>query len=351
MADFLIAADDRARFRRCRRQWDFGSPHRRNLEPVSGVAPSLEGALRDALAVYYYPGTWDWPHSLTQSLVHKAFSGSGVGGGDSDRAFGAALLDCYDAWALTVDDFAPVKINYDLRVLVPDPRDRSRGLVLADGSAVKYSCEVDLLVADRGDEYWVVRHQIVSDWQDLESLKRDVEAVAACWAWEQEFMGMTIAGTIHNEVRTGRQLKFPGAVASDRAVAQNEPSGGGRSFPQHERAMARSSRVHGGRISQREAGVLRRTRIRRGRTEVNAVPARIAAEVLEMTESRAADPSFGSHCAACEFTAPCLAMLAGRDPEPLLARGFRERAAQSRPTPKLGQSTWGFGRGAAPPDW
>ncbi|HUO36693.1 MAG TPA: hypothetical protein VMU34_02045, partial [Mycobacterium sp.] len=74
--DYLITAEDRVAFKRCRRQWDFASPHRRDLEPVHATPQdsALPAALRDALAIYYYPGTWDWPHPLTQSLVHKALA-------------------------------------------------------------------------------------------------------------------------------------------------------------------------------------------------------------------------------------------------------------------------------------
>ena len=59
MVDYRITADERARFKRCRRQWDFSSPHRRNLQPAVAVESALRVALRDALDVYYYraPGT------------------------------------------------------------------------------------------------------------------------------------------------------------------------------------------------------------------------------------------------------------------------------------------------------
>ena len=35
----------------------------------------------------------------------------------------------------------------------------------------------------------------------VEELVFDEEATAACWAWEQDYIGMEIAGTIHNEIR------------------------------------------------------------------------------------------------------------------------------------------------------
>ena len=353
--DYRISADDRARFKRCRRQWDFASPHRRDLEPVGAAEPALPTALMDALAVYYYPGTWDWPHDLTQSLVHKAFQRSfGDAGTTRQFALGEALLDCYDAWAGTVDDFAPVKINYDLQALVPDPREPERGLMTPDGSPVKYECQVDLLAVDDTDEYWVVCHQIVEDWQDAETFIRDEAALAACWAWEQDYLGMTIAGTIHNEVRTAGPLQLPSDSAGGvpRVVAQHEPSGGGRSIPQHERVQARASRVAGAsRTEQRTAGVLRRTRIRRTRDEIAAAARLIAAEAADMTSNPAVYPTPAAHCRDCEFSAPCLAMIEGADPGPMLAADFHRRPAETRPKARLGQSTWGFGRGAAPPNW
>jgi len=187
--DFRIDPEQRARFKRCRRQWDFASPHRRGLEPVDNTGPALPAALKDALAVYYYPGTWDWQHNLKQSLVHKAVERSltDVGAGDLVET-AAALLDCYDAWASTIDNFAPVKIDHDVTGMVTDPAEPERGLLTPNGSGVVYACRVDLLAVDTADDYWVVRHQIVDDWQDPDTLVRDEEAIAACWAWEQDYI-------------------------------------------------------------------------------------------------------------------------------------------------------------------
>ena len=93
--NYRITEDDRARFKRCRRQWDFASPHRRGLEPIAGVDLLLPAALEDALAVYYYPGTWDWQPELKQSLVHKAITRALDEAGATDALPTAiALLDC-----------------------------------------------------------------------------------------------------------------------------------------------------------------------------------------------------------------------------------------------------------------
>ena len=67
---------DRGAFKRCRRQWDFGARERQNLEPAEAAAPDLELAVRDALAVYYFPGMWDWQRSVVLPLVLQGLARS-----------------------------------------------------------------------------------------------------------------------------------------------------------------------------------------------------------------------------------------------------------------------------------
>lgn len=356
--EYRITPEDCARFKRCRRQWDFASPHRRDLEPAQpDELSALPAAFRDALAVYYYPGTWDWQHDLKQSLVHKAMRRSlGDAGAAGEFEHGETLIDCYDAWAVIVDDFAPVKIAHDVAALVRDPTDPEIGLLTPDRSGVIYACRIDLLAVDAADEYWVVRHQIVDGWRLVEELVFDEESTAACWAWEQDYIGMEVAGTIHNEIRIDGPLDLPvegSTLMNDpKPVAQHEASGGGRSIPQHVRTASRESRpTGGGRIEQRTSGPLRRTRIRRGRDEIAAVAGLIAAEAAEMTGAPVIYPSPGPHCLACDFKSPCLSMFEGVDPEPQLALDYHRRSGGAGHKPRLGQATWGFGRGGAPPDW
>src|ERR1700683_1956676 len=137
MVDYRITAQERARFKRCRRQWDFTSPHRRNLRSSGAVEPALPDALKDALAVYYYPGTWDWQHEVTQPLVHKALERSLSDAGATEML---------------------------------DPDDPECGLLVHDGSPVIYTCRIDLVAMDAADEYWVVCHHIVDEWQDIDRL-------------------------------------------------------------------------------------------------------------------------------------------------------------------------------------
>src|SRR5690349_518622 len=191
-------------FKRCRRQWNFGSPGRRGLESADqSGSTSVPTAFKEALAVYYYPGTWDWQPQLKQSLVHKSLQRSLQNANATDElAAATTLIDRYDEWAATVDDFAPVKIDHDVSALVRDPGNPEQGLLTADGAGVTYTCRVDLMAVDAADEYWVVCHRIVvDDWSPVQELLLDEEMIAACWAWEQDYIGMEVAGTIHNEVR------------------------------------------------------------------------------------------------------------------------------------------------------
>ena len=125
--DYRVSAEERATFKRCRRQWDFGSIHRQRLEPIDPVPLDLTRAVRDALAVYYYPGMWDWTSAIVLPLVRKAFMRSIAESPPSAQRMenldlGTELLERYFEWAPVVDDFGPVKIETDVEVLVPDAR-------------------------------------------------------------------------------------------------------------------------------------------------------------------------------------------------------------------------------------
>ena len=66
------------------------------LRPSARSTPALTAPLKDALAAYYYPGTWDWAHELKQSLVHKALKRALDDGGKTHALDAAtALLDSY----------------------------------------------------------------------------------------------------------------------------------------------------------------------------------------------------------------------------------------------------------------
>jgi hypothetical protein len=369
----LITPADRASFRRCRRQWDFGAGTRQDLEPLDRPAlPDLDRAVRDALAIYYFPGMWDWDRDVRLPLVaqelERALAKQRQRRGDDAQArvwpqaleAGRALLDRYLTWAPTADRFSPVLVETDFEVNVLDPVQPGAGLVTAAGETVRYTGRVDLMAVDAHDAYWIVRHRVVvADWPPTEQLVADEEAVAACWAWEQFYLGMAITGTVYNELRLGpgdvrRRTAWPwrGPRSRAPAVRQHEPSGGGRSIPQHRRMYAQATEPRRLKpVEQRTEDGFRRTWLRRAPADVADAGRRLGADAAEMTrEDVDVYPvQSAANCPPCPYFEPCRALQAGRDAQPILTSRYRTRPAGRQEEGRLGGRAWGLGRGAAPP--
>jgi hypothetical protein len=323
----------------------------------------------------------------------------------------------YLAWAPGADRFAPVLIDSDYDVQVPDPGRPGSGLTGRNGQPVRFRDRIQLLAVDSYDAYWLVRHTVSvlgpsgpGGSPDAAELTQDEAALADAWAWEQFYPGLVIAGTIHNELllpaagaagawspaagnttepgpvapaaprapaaRRPRWLRSrpdpaarppdPGSAAGTTGpplVRQHEPSGGGRSIPQHRRMDARarepvrapaieqiSTVVRVGGDGQAGTGAFRRTWVRHSPAAVTAAGRRVAADAAAMLAAGpSAAPNPGdANCRPCAFLEPCLAMRAGRDSEFLLRSGFRTRPPDVLTEGRLGGGAWGTGRGAAP---
>ena len=386
----VVTQPDRDAFLRCRRQWDLQARLRRNLEPSRPApAPDLGQALRAALAVYYFPGMWDWDRAVTLPLVGQGFDrdlarqrergGAEAAGYDWTglHEAGHEVLRRYVSWAQGVDRFSPVLIEADFEAQVADPARPGSGLTGPGGDPVRFRGRIDMLAVDENDAYWIVRHRLAAgDWPATARLIADEAALAACWAWEQFYLGMAITGTVYNELRLppGPFPVDPGPAGGGRRarrrwprrprrapaagpepggplVRQHEPSGGGRSIPQHRRMYAKAREPsETAAVGHEESGDFRRTWVRRSPEAVAAAGRRLAADAAAMLSAGpAAEPNpSDANCRPCEFLAPCLAMRAGRDSEVLLRSGYRIRAPDTLEEGRLGGGAWGTGRGAAP---
>ncbi len=373
MMDFLVSAADRAAFKRCRRQWDFCASTRRRLRPARSPGPDLGRAIRDALAVYYFPGMWDWDSAVVLPLVSKGLDKSiaqqraqhesGAPGtaddADWDRLHedAHALLDRYIEWAPAVDQFSPVRVSTDFDALVTDPDDAERGLATPDGQAIHYTGRIDLMAIDEHDRYWIVRHRVSAEpFPDTEQLMLDEEEVSACWGWSRFYDGMEMTGTIYNELATvvpesvAPQSRSPRPLADHPrgGIRQNEPSGGGRGVSSLRRMYVKGREEESyERVRQMSGPGFRRTIIRRGRDEVSDAGRRIAEEAMEMVRpglSTYPNPS-PEHCTSCAFLPPCLALNRGRDAESILAQDYRRRPAVELEPGRLGGTPHGVGRG------
>lgn len=418
----LITPEERASFSRCRRQWDFGGLLRRNLEPRQPPArPDLVRALRDGLDVYYFPGMWDWDRAVTAPLVlqgfHRALDNQRRRGGEpADEAawskaadLGRSLLGRYLAWAPSVDEFSPVLVAADYQVTVVHPDQPMRGVVTGDGAEIRYGGRIDMLAVDAYDAYWIVRHRLLADeWAATAELVDDDEAAAECWAWEHFNPGLTVAGTVYNEVRlptgddaaSGRQsdtepprsaapvdlpeeaplpwpdpgTALPRSVRAShlvralrraaerdgpdrqtgpaqRVVRQHEPSGGGRSVPQHRRRSAAAREPKRGATVRQLAGDgFRRTWVRRRPGDIEAAGRRLAVSAAAMAAPDPAVPPNPAppNCRCCAFLAPCSGMDRGEDIDALMSSAYRRRPEPAPELGRLGGGSWGMGRGAAP---
>ena len=98
-------------------------------------------------------------------------------------------------------------------------------------------------------------------------------------------------------------------------------------------------------------GELRRTVVPYTTTEKRNAASRLgraARAMLDPAVPLDPTPSW-THCARCAFRAPRPQWNRGEDPSALLAERYRERPPDQLEEGRLGGTSWGMGRGAAPP--
>ena len=205
-------------FRRCPRAWDIGSRNRQNYVPiVPREVIDFGRAIRDALAVYYFPAMDDWNRMIVRPLALHAFrrkvkehrasqearrslDAAEIALWTRYSAYGERLLERYFAWCATVDDFESVLSDHELRAPIPDPFVAGRDLVAPDGRALRYVSRLDQLIAE-GDELWIVRHRLADGWAQGRGLLDDWLGISQAWAAEICHPQLRIAGNIYNELR------------------------------------------------------------------------------------------------------------------------------------------------------
>lgn len=284
MAVVAITATERAAFKRCRRSWDLGARVRRGLEPVTAT-PAPSHPAREALAVHYFPGMWAWERTIVRPLVLKA-------AGEA-----APYVERYVDWAEGLDDFEPLRVEFDFDARIPDPGGDG-DLAAPDGRAVHYQGRAHTLVVDDDRAHWLLVHRF-GPWTDANVLRLDEAWVTAAWAWEQTFLDARVHGVLFNELTLD--------------------------------------------------GRFRRTRLRLSRGAIEQAGRQLAREAAEMVDpALVLYPTPGAHCSSCPFVAPCLLMQDGHSAEDLLASDFRARPTVELQEGRLGGATWGTGRGAMP---
>lgn len=370
--EYVVPAGDRDAFLTCRRAWDLSARERGNREPaVTEVLADPATALRHALAVYYFPGMWDWQPGMVLRLVRMAFLDELTAqrarylrahraerlDEEQEQACarardeGLALLEGYFGWAPTVDELSPVLVGGEFDVQVPDPGRPGRNLVTPAGQPVHYRDRIDLLVIDGADGYWMVEHRLVrGSFTAPDVLRLTERCLSWCWAWELFYPGMRIEGTVFNELRDDVPVPAEGPATPTRRGSIPQSRGTYlRPWAQPDPPLDDPGELDPVVTGD---GAFRRVVVPRARAELAAFGERLAVQLDAMTA-----PDVDRHpapadrrCAACGFRAPCLTMNLGEDPAALLAAGYVARTHE--PTPgRLGGGTWSIGRGAAPPEF
>ena len=359
----VIRSADRELFKRCRRAWDLSSRARQNLEPVSPARVfDFDRAIRDALAVYYFPGMWEWNREIVLPLAIDGFlksmqkqrdryasarqpSSEQEQDWNDHLELGAELLNSYFQWAPAVDRFSPIRVETEFEVNIPDPLDPGHDLVAPEGVPLRYRGRIDLLAVDGYDAYWLVRHKVVEEWAEIDQLLLDDESVSYCWAWENFFLGMKIAGVIYNEIRKDISGKV-GSSHTSSPVASPEPMAG------HRRMYAQANREPDQVIKQQGNDLFRRTQVPRGRKELKNIGKQLALEALDMInpEVRLYPNPTRENCAACDYVAPCVAMNESSGASAILESLYRKRDERETEEGRIGGSNWSVVRGAIPPN-
>jgi hypothetical protein len=345
---YVLSAGDRDAFLSCRRAWDLSARERGNLEPRRPAAKTRTDAVLAALAVYYFPGMWDWQPPLVLRLVRTAFLDALPERHGWDD--GLALLEAYFHWAPEIDDLSPVMVTTELDVRVPDPAQPGRDIAAPGVRGVHYRDRPHLLAIDAANRYWMVEHRLVpGPWRPVELLRLEERCLSWCWAFEQAYPGSRVEGTVFNELRADAE---PPVVAPAQPARRGGLPQSGHSYvrPWSPSPEPADPAVSAPVAEVVESALFRRVRLPRARAELASFGVRLAAQVHAMVDPGVAcypTPSPG-RCTRCAFRAPCLAMNSGADPAAQLASDYRARNHDPVPG-QLGGGTWSTGRGAAPP--
>lgn len=301
---FVVTHADRVWFERCHRAWDLGAGECRRLEPFDPTIKTgswdrwaATPAVRDALAIHYFPGMWAWSRSIVDPLVMAA----------ADRAHATAaeraVVEAFLGWAPDLDDFTPVRVEPDVDAVVPDPVIPNQDLSTEDGTGVHYQERIPMVVLDDADDRtWLVVHHLVDEWSEPDAFALDERSLTAAWAWQHQELSPPVAGVVHDELRL------------------DPPS-------------------------------FRRHRVELMPGQAAAAGARLGRTVLDMLDPvLRTDPTFDwAHCRLCSFRSPCLAMERGSEVVDLLAEQYRRRPERPLEEGRVGGSTWSQSRGARPP--
>ena len=258
---------------------------RRRLVPArpAGARRRSARAVREALAVHYFPGMWSWDRAIVEPLVLAAYDRAG---GPSRGAPAAGTASC--AGRRTSTAFTPLRVEVDVDVHVPDPVLPDTHLATPGRSSGRATAIASHLVAGR---------------------RRRTATGSASIGWCDEF-----AADDELRARRAQRARVLG-VGGDRAGDARSPA------PSVHRASGRPAWVpaHRDHADRRREG---------GRRD--AARARGAATCSMRRPRDRTDPRVVTLRSGARSAHPCIAMNRGEDPSLAAGHGL-PRASARRP--------------------
>ena len=314
-------------YKRCRQQWDFTSPLRRNLEPSRPVEPLEFGTIwHRAVEDYYTTGLSESHREIDRSFALWESKFPDIGPEDEEelkvlRDLAHGMIDNYDGYAQEKDDFEIVWHEKSYEVHLFDTPTHS----------VYYGFKPDALLERNGLLY-------LGEWKSAKTLPGDrtdyllTDDQVGRYLWGiREAEGIEVEGAIYRVSRKAaphplKPLK-KGGFSIDK-----------RQLTIYDIAYKQLSDEYPSRIPPNYLEYLTYLKtkgysdyffnepVRRNPAELENIGRSLKAEALEMISDPYIHRTPSSYnCNYCAFVGPCITRWEGRDVETVLKGNYKER--------------------------
>jgi hypothetical protein len=349
-----IHVSDLRTYLTCRRKWDWSSLLRQGLEKKVTYAPFFTGrGIHYCLQQYYETG--EHPVVFLPGFIEQELEAMGEAGElwDEEReiietqtALMSAMLDHYYIWTrgslqgLWIDDnlnFLALETEFNVPLRAPSGRASSR---------IDLEGRFDGIVQRKDNgTYWIWEVKTARSISQLVStLDNDLQAGVYCLA-AQELLGIPISGILYNIMRKKAPAQprvLQNGMLSRAANIDTTPHYYLKAINEHHsEILAEWDEQEQGSwityeygeilnsliVKQSEKPFFERVAIRRTQRELESLAKQVHYIGLEMVRPSTViypNPAWNT-CTFCSFKAPCLAMNAGADIEPIMEAEYRPR--------------------------
>lgn len=328
---YIVRTTDRTNFKKCRRQWDFTSGMRKNLEPVKMNKHLAFGiAIHVGLERYYDPETWEFPHDVKTGTMLSAFKAENerqrveerdtIGGMDDERvaeyadreALGLGMLKRYAEWAKRKDKFTPIAVEEKFQIPVPGPNGNP---LVVEGRPVVYQVRIDLVLEDREGRWWVCDHKTAGSLGDVNFLDLDTQMTSYAWA-AQIYYNRPFAGVLYNELEKVVPHE-PAELKSGKLSKDKKQLTTVELYLKAIRDRGLDADDYADILDHlrfNERDYFRRTPLRRNNVELHLQGQYVIAEVADMLSDPLIYPNPNKMvCGNCDFFHPCVVANEGGD--------------------------------------